>query len=47
MEKDFVWNPATCCYGNRKYLCSIIDNSIICNEVIVATKDILTKIALT
>ena len=47
MEKDYIWNPTTCCYGNRKYLGSIIDNSIICNEVIVATKDILTNLALT
>ena len=35
-EKDYVWNPATCMYKNRKYLASIMDDlAIICDEVIV------------
>ena len=31
-EKDYVWNPATCC-ENGKYLASIMDK-IICYEII-------------
>ena len=26
-EKDYVWNPATCSYENKKYLPSIVDDS--------------------
>ena len=34
-EKDYVWNPSACNCENRKYLASIIDNSvIICDEII-------------
>ena len=34
-EKVYVWNPATCNCQNRKYLPSIMDDSvIICDEVI-------------
>ena len=25
-EKDYVWNPATCSYKNRKYLSSIMED---------------------
>ena len=28
-EKDYVWNPFTSSYQNRKYLASIINNSAI------------------
>ena len=36
-EKVYVWNPATCNCENRKYLSSIMDDSvIICDEVIEA-----------
>ena len=37
-EKDYVWNPATCSYKNRKYLASIMedweDSAITCDELI-------------
>ena len=33
--KDYIWNPATCCCKNSKYLASIIDESVItCDEII-------------
>ena len=33
-ENHYVWNPATCCWENGKYLASIIDDSgIMCAEV--------------
>ena len=28
-EKDFIWNPSTCGCENRKYLASIMDDSVI------------------
>ena len=35
MEKGYIWNPATCCCKNQKYLVSIIDNSVItCDDII-------------
>ena len=34
-EKSYIWNPATCSCENRKYLASIMDDSVItCDEVI-------------
>ena len=34
-EKDYVWNPATCSCGNRKYAVSIMDDSAItCDEIV-------------
>ena len=34
-EKDYVWNPATCHCGERKYLASTMDGSgIMCDEII-------------
>ena len=34
-EKDYVWNPSTCNCENRKYLASIINDSVIlCNDII-------------
>ena len=34
-KKHYIWNPATCCYKNSKYLAGIIDNSVIkCDEII-------------
>ena len=39
-EKEYIWNPATCSYGNCKYLASIIDDSVItCDEIIDADKN--------
>ena len=35
MWKDYIWNPSTCGFKNRKYLASIIDDSVItCDDVI-------------
>ena len=31
-EKDYVWNPAACNCENRKYLASVIDNSVIISD---------------
>ena len=28
-EKDYIWNSATCSFKNRKYLASVIDDSMI------------------
>ena len=34
-EKDYIWNPATCCCENGKYLANIMDDSVItCDEII-------------
>ena len=39
--KDYIWNPATCTYKNRKCLVSINDNSVItCDDTIEETKTI-------
>ena len=46
-KKNYIWNPATCCCENGKYLASIIDNSVItCDEIINAeeTKTILKNV---
>ena len=32
-EKDYVWNPSKCIFGNGNYLASIADK-IICDEII-------------
>ena len=38
-KKDYIWNPATCCCENGKYLASIFDDSIItCDEIIETTE---------
>ena len=43
-EKDYIWNPATCSFKNRKYLASVIDDSMItCNEMIRETKTLPTN----
>ena len=35
VKKKYVWNPATCSCENRKYLASIMDDSVItCDDVI-------------
>ena len=40
-EKDYIWNPATCCFKNGKYLSSIIDDLVITyDEIIGETKAI-------
>ena len=37
-ENDYIWNPTTCIGGNRKYLASIMDDSVItCDEIIEET----------
>ena len=34
-EKDYIWNPALCSCESRKYLASIIDDSVFtCDEII-------------
>ena len=34
-QKDDIWNPATCCCKNSKYLANVTDDSIItCDEII-------------
>ena len=34
-EKYYIWNPSTCTWENGKYLASIMDDSAItCNEII-------------
>ena len=39
MWKKYIWNPAICNCKNRKYLASIIDNSVImCDEIMEETK---------
>ena len=38
MWKDYIWNPSTCICENRKYLASVMDDSVItCNEIIEET----------
>ena len=35
VKKDYVWNPVSCNYENRKYLARIMDDLVItCDEVI-------------
>ena len=34
-EKDYIWNPATCSCEKRKYLPSIIDDSVITYDKII------------
>ena len=37
-EKDYIWNPSTCICENRKYLASIMDDSVItCDKIIEET----------
>ena len=38
-----IWHPARGACENGKYLGSIIDNSIVCDEFIETTKSVLTK----
>ena len=43
-KKDYIWNPATCSYGNAKNLGSNIENLVItCDEIIETTKSTSTK----
>ena len=35
-EKDYIWNPSTCVCEYRKYLASIIDDSVITEDEIIA-----------
>ena len=39
-EKDDIWNPVRCSCQNRKYLASILDNSVITSDEII---DVETK----
>ena len=35
VKKNYIWNPPICSFENRKYLASIVDNSMItCDEII-------------
>ena len=39
-EKDYIWNSSTCVCQNRKYLRSIISDSVIrCDEIKEVTKN--------
>ena len=37
-EKDYIWNPATCCSKTSKYLASITDDSVITYNEIISAK---------
>ena len=40
-KKDLSWNTSTCIYENRRYLKSIVDNSVIvCDEIINVTDSV-------
>ena len=44
MNKDYIWNPATCCFGNDTYLTNIFDHSVItCDKSIEETKTVPTN----
>ena len=43
MQKNYIWNPATCSCKNGKYLGSIADDSAAtCDEIIATTKTVPT-----
>ena len=42
-KKGHIWTPAKCTCENGKYLGSLIDNSVICEETIETTKTFSTK----
>ena len=43
-EKEYIWNPAAYSCENRKYLASIIDDSVITrDEIIEETKTVPTN----
>ena len=43
MQKNYIWNPATCSCKNGKYLGSIADDSAArCDEIIAMTKTVPT-----
>ena len=45
MWKTLYWNPATCSYKNGKYLASIDNSVITCDEIIEnETKTVTTKL---
>ena len=46
-KKGVFWNPATCSCKNGKYVRSIGDSVVICDEIIEKTKSPSTKIVLT
>ena len=47
-EKDSIQNPSTCTSENRKYLESVIGDSVItCDEIIEMTRNIPAKAAST
>ena len=44
-EKGYIWNPATCSCENDKYAGSIIDDSVVvCNEIIARQKSFQQKV---
>ena len=34
-EKDYVWNPSACNCENRKYLASVMDDSVITRDKVI------------
>ena len=42
-EKDYIWNPTTCSYQNRKYLASVMDDSVIQCDKFIEPQDEETK----
>ena len=44
VQKNYIWNAATCHCENRKYVGSVTDNSMIrCDEIIEEIKAIQTN----
>ena len=42
-KRDYIWNPATCICEKGRYPRSIIDDSVMCDEIIEETKTLPTK----
>ena len=36
-EKDYVWNPSACNFENRKYLASVMDDSVITRDKVMGS----------
>ena len=44
MWKDYIWNPATCCFENGKYLANIMGDSAIAIDEIIEERKTFTTI---
>ena len=44
MCKDYIWNPATCCFENGKYLANIMGDSAIAIDEIIEERKTFTTI---